>query len=200
MPFYQFHAPTKIIFNEGISKDFSQECELLGIQDLFLVTDKTLLDFGLIAPIVDGLHASGIRVVGQFSEVPSDSSVATVTSCAEAAKKVDAKSFLAIGGGSVIDTAKGANILFTLGGNLKADYSGAQTITQKLSPLIAIPTTAGTGSEVTEAIVIFDEESQTKISFVDSHLLPTLAVLDPELTLKLPAKLTAATGLDAQHA
>ncbi len=197
MAFYQFQVPTKIIFNPGISRDFAHECQLLGIDNLFVVTDKALLDLGLVTPITEALKTAGLTIAGIFSDVPSDSSVATVTKCAALAKETGAAAFLAIGGGSVMDTAKGANILFTLGGNLKADYSGAQTITQNLSPLVAIPTTAGTGSEVTEAIVIYDEESKTKLSFVDAHLLPTLAVLDPELTVKLPAKLTAATGLDA---
>lgn len=197
MSFYQFQVPTKIIFNEGISRDFANECQQIGVTRLFCVTDKMLLDLKICDPILAGLKEGGIEIAGIFSDVPPDSSVATVSACAAKAKESGADGFLAIGGGSVMDTAKGANILFTLGGDLKADYSGAQTISENLTPLIAIPTTAGTGSEVTEAIVIYDEESKTKLSFVDHHLLPTLAVLDPELTLGLPAKLTAATGLDA---
>jgi len=197
MSFYQFQVPTKIIFDAGISRDFAHECELLGLSKLFVVTDKQLIKMGLCDPILNSLKAQGINIVGIFDEVPPDSSVQAVEDCANKAKKCDAKGFLAIGGGSVMDTAKGANILFTLGGHLKEDYSGAQTISQKLSPLIAIPTTAGTGSEVTEAFVVYDEESQSKLSFVDHHVLPTLAVLDPELTTGLPSQLTAATGLDA---
>lgn len=197
MSFFQFRVPTKIIHAEGISEDFAHEVGLIGITKLFLVTDKFLHESGLCEPIVTHLRDNGIDVVGTFADVPPDSSVKTVETCAHLAKTAGAEGLLAIGGGSVLDTAKGANILFTLGGDLKADYSGAQTITSDLSPLIAIPTTAGTGSEVTEAIVIYDEEAGTKLSFVDYHLLPTLAVLDPLLTLKLPPKLTAATGLDA---
>jgi len=195
--FYQFQVPTKIIYDEGISKDFAHECELLGINKLFVVTDKMLMDLGICEPILTSLKENGIEITGIFQDVPPDSSVKTVQTCSAEAKKSHAQGFLAIGGGSVMDTAKGANILFSLGGDLKEDYSGAQTITENLSPLIAIPTTAGTGSEVTEAIVIYDEDSQSKLSFVDSHLLPSLAVLDPTLTTGLPPKLTAATGLDA---
>lgn len=197
MSFFQFRVPTKIIHAEGIAQDFAHEVGLIGITKLFLVTDKFLYESGLCAPIVDHLRDNGIDVIGTFTDVPPDSSVKTVETCAGFARAAGADGILAIGGGSVLDTAKGANILFTLGGDLKNDYSGAQTITSDLAPLIAIPTTAGTGSEVTEAIVIYDEDTHTKLSFVDYHLLPTLAVLDPLLTLKLPPKLTAATGLDA---
>lgn len=197
MAFFQFQVPTKVVQAPGMSRDFAHECQLLGLSKLFVVTDQVLLDLGLVSPILESLKESGIEVTGEFSDVPADSSVETVQNCAQAAKESGAQGFLAIGGGSVIDTAKGANILFTLGGDLKDDYSGAQTISQKLSPLVVIPTTAGTGSEVTEAMVVYDQESQTKLSFVDHHLLPDLAVLDPELTVGLPPLLTAATGLDA---
>lgn len=197
MAFYQFSVPTKILFEAGISQNFAHEVNLMGLRSVFAVTDAYLYKSGLCAPIFKHLEESGISVAGVFSDVPPDSSVKTVEACARAAKESGAQGFLAIGGGSVIDTAKGATILFTLGGDLKNDYAGAQTITEDLAPLIAIPTTAGTGSEVTEAIVIYDEETHSKLSFVDYHLLPRLAVLDPELTLKLPPLLTAATGLDA---
>jgi alcohol dehydrogenase class IV len=197
MAFYQFSVPTKILFEAGISQNFAHEVGLLGLKSVFAVTDAYLYKSGLCLPIFKHLEESGISVTGIFSDVPPDSSVKTVEACAQAAKESGAQGFLAIGGGSVMDTAKGATILFTLGGDLKNDYAGAQTITEDLAPLIAIPTTAGTGSEVTEAIVIYDDATHTKLSFVDAHLLPRLAVLDPELTLKLPPFLTAATGLDA---
>jgi alcohol dehydrogenase class IV len=197
MSFYQFSVPTKIIHAEGMAKDFANEAQGIGVTRLFVITDAFLRRSGLCDPILKHLEESGIAVAGIHDDVPPDSSVKTVEACARLATESGADGFLAIGGGSVMDTAKGANILFTLGGNLKEDYSGAQTITQDLAPLIAIPTTAGTGSEVTEAIVIYDEESKSKLSFVDAHLLPRLAVLDPELTVGLPPLLTAATGMDA---
>lgn len=197
MAFYQFHCPTRIIFDEGISRDFAHECGILRIKKPFVITDKALRELGLCDPILESLKGAGMAIAGLFDEVPPDSSVTAIETCAARAKKTDADSFLAIGGGSVMDTAKGANILFTLGGDLREDYSGAQTIPRALAPLIAVPTTAGTGSEVSGAIVVYDEQQKTKLSFVDHHLLPTLAVLDPELTEKLPPKLTAATGLDA---
>jgi alcohol dehydrogenase class IV len=96
-----------------------------------------------------------------------------------------------------MDTAKAANIVFSLGGDLIADYSGSQTIPRALNPLIAIPTTAGTGSEVTSSAVIFDQATQRKLSFNDTFLRPHLALLDPELTLTVPPQATAMTGMDA---
>jgi alcohol dehydrogenase len=197
MSFYQFFLPTKIIFDEGISRNFSHECQQLGLGRVLVVTDAHIRGLGLCEPILQGLRDGGVDIVGVFDEVPPDSSLSAVKACAAKAKEAGALGLVAIGGGSVLDTAKAANVLFTLGGDFKEDYAGSQTITQKLSPLVAIPTTAGTGCEVTGAVVIFDEETQTKMSLQDEHLCPALAVLDPQLTLRLPPRLTAATALDA---
>lgn len=195
--FYQFKLPTKIIFQAGIALDFSLELENLGLKKVMIVTDAFLKDNGVIDSIQEGIASAGVEVAALFSEVPPNSEIKIVKACAELASRSGAEAMIAIGGGSVLDTAKAANILFSLGGDLVEDYSGAQTITEDLKPLIVIPTTSGTGSEVTMAAVILDEENDTKLSFVDDHMKPTLALLDPELTLSKPAKLTAATGMDA---
>ncbi|MBI1909072.1 MAG: iron-containing alcohol dehydrogenase [Deltaproteobacteria bacterium] len=195
--FYQFHCPTKVVFGVGLARDFSSELASLGIRRFLVVTDKVLVGNGLVAPIIEGIKKTGFEVVGIFSEIPPNSELTIVKNCASQAKELGAEGFIAIGGGSPIDTAKAANILFTLGGDLVGDYSGAQTISVPLSPLVAIPTTAGTGSEVSSAAVVLNEAEHTKLSFVDSHLYPTLALLDPELTITLPPRLTAATGMDA---
>jgi alcohol dehydrogenase len=197
MDFFQFSMPTKVIFSPGIAADFSAELESIGVQKYFVVTDKIINDLKIPEPIIEGVKEGGFEITGIYTDVPSDSGVKVIEEVAKQAKESGAEGIIAIGGGSVLDTAKGANILFSLGGNLIEDYSGAQTITQDLAPLIAIPTTAGTGSEVTEAIVVLDEETSTKLSFVDFHMMPDLAVLDPELTTGLPPKITAATAMDA---
>lgn len=195
--FYQFSVPTKVIYGEGISKDFSHELGMLNVSSVFLITDKGIQKAGLIDPILEHLKENDVQVTGIYDDVPPDSSVKTIEACVSKMQETKPQAIIAIGGGSVLDTAKGVNVLYSLGGDLKEDYSGAQTITEDLHPLIAIPTTAGTGSEVTEAMVIYDEESKSKLSFVDYHLLPRLTVLDPELTVGLPLSLTVATALDA---
>ena len=195
--FYQFSCPTKIVFNPGIAKDFSAELSAFNLSRIQVITDKMLVKLGVIQPVLEGLKNAGLEVVSIFDDVPPNSELKVIKRCADEAISKGVEGLIAIGGGSVMDTAKGVDILLTYGGDLVNDYSGAETLPGPLKPLIAIPTTAGTGSEVTHAAVILDEESHTKLSFVDRNLAPHLAILDPELTVGLPAKLTAATAMDA---
>ena len=195
--FFQFYCPTKIVFNPGIANDISAELAGLGLSKVLVITDKVLVDLGIVNPVLAGLKNAGVEVAGVFKDVPTNSEIEVIKRCADEAGRLEVDGLVAIGGGSVIDTAKCADILLTHGGDLVNDYSGAETLPGPLKPLVAIPTTAGTGSEVTHAAVILDEENHTKLSFVDRHLAPHLAVLDPELTVRLPSKLTAATAMDA---
>lgn len=194
---YQFFLRSKVLFQPGLARDFSNELGQLGVAKLFLVCDPFFAKNGLAETIKQGIEAAGVEVVGLFSEVPPNSELKTVQDCARKAEEAGAEGLVVLGGGSAIDTAKAANILLSLGGDLVNDYSGSQTITQDLKPLIAIPTTAGTGSEVTSSAVIYDAANRLKLSFNDSHLVPTLALLDPELTLTVPPAVTAMTGMDA---
>ena len=195
--FFQFHVPTKIIFGEEVASDFGVELEEMGVEKPLIVTDKVIEKLGLADYVVNGLEENGVEVGGIFNEVPQDSSVTVVNRIAELYKRNGCDGFIAIGGGSVIDSAKGANIVVGAGGDLIKDHSGAQTLTHPLKPLIAIPTTSGTGSEVTTAAVIYNEETQTKMEFIDKFLPASLAVLDPNMTKTLPPLITAATGMDA---
>lgn len=169
----------------------------MGLSKVLVITDKVLVDLGIVDPVIAGLKNAGVEVAGVFKDVPTNSELKVIKRCADEAGRLEVDGLVAIGGGSVIDTAKCADILLTHGGDLVKDYSGAETLPGPLKPLVAIPTTAGTGSDVTHAAVILDEENHTKLSFVDRHLAPHLAVLDPELTVRLPPKLTAATAMDA---
>ncbi|MDX1386952.1 MAG: iron-containing alcohol dehydrogenase [bacterium] len=195
--FYQFHLQTKVLFQEGISRDFSNELDQLGIKNYFIICDPYFAENGVSDQIRQGVEQAGCRVVEIFCEIPPNSELKVVQKCSQLAKKKGAEGIIALGGGSSLDTAKAANITFSLEGDLVEDYSGSQTIAQNLNPLIAIPTTAGTGSEVTSSAVILDEAGESKLSFNDSHLQPTLALLDPELTVTMPPKVTAMTGMDA---
>jgi alcohol dehydrogenase class IV len=195
--FFQFYFPTKVLCQAGISKDFSNELSQLSLSRLLVLTDGVLLKSGIIEPILEGLKNGGVEKTTVFSDIPPNSELGSIQRAYQVGKDLDADGILAVGGGSVIDTAKATDILLTLGGNLVEDYSGAHTLTSPLKPLIVIPTTAGTGSEVTQAAVILDEKNGVKLSFLDRYLYPTLALLDPDLTLSMPPKLTAMTGMDA---
>ena len=195
--FFEFHNPTKVVYGAGLALDLQAELSQLPATRYFLVSDRAIQGIGLLDDIKTGLEAAGVVVAGVFLDVPANSEVKTVKACAEAARACGAEGWVALGGGSVIDTAKAANILLSEGGDLVADYSGAQTLTRPLKPLVAIPTTAGTGSEVTMVAVVYDAENRVKTPFTDKFLLPNLAVLDPQVTASMPPGLTASTAMDA---
>lgn len=195
--FYQFFLNTKILFQPGISRDFSNELSQMPCKKFLLVTDPFFAESGVADAVRAGMEEAGAEVVALFKDIPPNSEVKVVKRCAAAASESGAEGIVVLGGGSAMDTAKAANIVFSLGGDLVADYSGSQTIPRALKSLIAIPTTAGTGSEVTSSAVIYDEDTQRKLSFNDAFLRPALALLDPELSLSLPPKPTAMTGMDA---
>ena len=195
--FFEFYNPTKVVFGVGLAQDFQTELEAIGVKRLFVVSDRVVKSLGLVDKVTEGLKSGSIEVAGEYSDVPPDAELDAVIACSEQAQASDPDGLLAIGGGSVIDAAKAANILVCEGGNLLEDYLGIHTLTRPLKPLIVIPTTAGTGSEVTMVSVVYDRENEIKIPFTDKYLLPNLAVLDPEMTTSMPPKLTAATAMDA---
>mmetsp|Transcript_1284 Transcript_1284/g.933 ORF Transcript_1284/g.933 Transcript_1284/m.933 type:complete len:392 (+) Transcript_1284:25-1200(+) len=195
--FFEFYNPTKVIYGNGLATDMKTELDFIDAKRYFIISDKILKEFGLVKKVVDGLLSAGFEVVGEFTDIPPNSEVKIVKLCAKHAKESGAQVLLAIGGGSVIDTAKTANILICKDGDLLEDYSGANILTEQLLPLVVIPTTAGTGSEVSKVAVIYDEENKVKSAFTDKFLLPDLAVLDPEVTISLMPKLTASTSMDA---
>ncbi len=195
--FFEFYNPTKVVYQIGIATNLKPELDIIGIKKYFIISDHIISDLGLVKKVADGLADAGFETVGQFLDVAQDARLNDVKRCAKLVKDSGAEGIISIGGGSVIDTAKAVNILFSVGGDLVEDYSGAHLLTRPLNPHIVIPTTAGTGSEVTMAAVIYDEDNKEKLMFPDKFLLPNLAVLDPEMTLSLPPKMTAATGMDA---
>ena len=195
--FYQFQNRTKVIYGEGLALDFTHELEELNINKFFIISDRVIEKLGLVKQIKDALTSEGIEITGEFFDVPQDASITCAKEISRLAVETKAEGLIAIGGGSVIDAAKGANFTFTHGGDLIEDYSGAGTLTEPLNPLVVIPTTAGTGSECTLVAIIYDVENKTKLAFSDQFLLPNLAVLDPAMTISMPPDLTASTGMDA---
>jgi len=191
---FLFQCPTRIVFGMNKIEDLSIELENLKVNKALVVTDQGIIEN---TPCISRVEkALGDKCAGIFSDVPPDSSVETVETAAAFAKAQGAEGLISVGGGSVIDTTKGMAIILTEGGKLK-DHQGVQNLTRRLIPHISIPTTAGTGSEVTNAVVVLDPEDNQKLLFWDNHVMPDVAILDPEATRNLPAKLTAATGMDA---
>ncbi len=191
---FVFHNPTRVIHGAGSVSEAAMEADRLGMTRVLLVSDRVLAER---TDLVDRVRrVLGARVVAVFVDVPSDSGVEAVEAGFAAGRDAGADGVVSVGGGSVLDTAKGICLLLREGGRLR-DYEGFQNLTRKVAPHVAIPTTAGTGSEVTYVAVIKDHQANRKLLFGDYHLLPDSAILDPLLTVGLPAHLTAATGMDA---
>jgi len=188
-----YYNPTKIIFGEGSIKEIGIEAEALGGTRAVVVTDRGVVEAGLAGEVEEAL---GRKYVGTFDGAVQDSGFHIVNEGAKFAREAGADTIVSVGGGSSIDTAKGISILLKEGGQMQ-DYSGFQLLSRPQTPHIAVPTTAGTGSEVTYAAVVKDWENNEKILFCDNHIIPRVAILDPLLTAGLPPPLTASTGIDA---
>jgi alcohol dehydrogenase class IV len=193
---FEFYVRPRILYGPRSVREVGFEARKLHGARAVIVTDEVLNRAGLAQRVVDGLNGSGVTLTGIFDAVPPNSEVQVVEQGAAYARTAGCDLLIALGGGSVLDTAKAMNLLLTEGGTL-LDYEGAGLLTRPLRPLIAIPTTAGTGSEVTIAAVIRAEAQGLKLEFNSPFLMPDVAILDPELTLSLPPGLTASTGMDA---
>ncbi|HEY3314155.1 MAG TPA: iron-containing alcohol dehydrogenase [Bacillota bacterium] len=194
--FLDFSMRTRVMGAPGLVRELGDQVSRIGGTRAFVVADRTLEKLGLVGRAVNGLTAGGVAVAGQFLDVPPNSDVGVVEQAAAAAGRAGGDVLVAIGGGSVIDTAKGMNMILSKGGSLM-DYQGLGLVNDPLGKLVAVPTTAGTGSEVTNMAVIKDPEARVKYSFTSPYLGPDLAILDPEVTVGLPPQLTASTGMDA---
>jgi alcohol dehydrogenase class IV len=190
---FNYYGPTKIVYGVDSSREVEIEMGAIGGTRAAVVTDQGIVKAGLVDGVIKAL---GKKCACVFSDVPQDTGVEVVDACADIARKNNADVVISVGGGSVIDTAKGVCILLTEGGSLR-DYSGVQLLSRPQTPHIAIPTTAGTGSEVTNAAVIMDRQMGQKRLMVENYNIPRIGILDPRLTVKLPPLLTAGTGMDA---
>ncbi len=195
LDFFSFQLRPRVLYKQGLVDELGHEISQGEARRVLIVADEGVQQAGLLDRVEAGLRKNA-EVVGIFSDVPTNSSVAAVERGAAYAQSVQADMIVAVGGGSPIDTAKCMRIIMTEGGYLR-DYEGYNILARPLTPMVAIPTTAGTGSEVTPFAVIRDEEMRLKLTFASPYLAPDLAVLDPEMTLSLPPLLTAATGMDA---
>ncbi len=197
LEYFEFQARTKIIFGAGTLNQVGKEASELKGKRALIIADEFIVKLGHVNKIINTLENTGIEVIETFDKIPPNTGVKVVNNCYNMTKDKNVDVIITIGGGSVIDTAKGVNILLSEGGDLLKDHQGTYLLSRPLKPMVAIPTTAGTGSEVTFAAIIKDEEQKVKLSFISPFLAPNTAILDPELTLSLPKELTASTGMDA---
>jgi len=170
--YYDFFCPVKLMAGEQALEQLPDELMALGARRPLLLTDKGVAGTGLATLLAGVMAEGGLAVAAIWDEIPADSSTAVVERIARHYRELDCDSLVALGGGSVIDTAKAVNILATLaprdgesGGGRLLDYAGAGCLTRPLNPLAVVPTTAGTGSEVTLVAVIKDEASGRKVPF-----------------------------------
>jgi alcohol dehydrogenase len=193
-PSFEFHLPTKIYF--GYNKINELNNIPFKIKRAFIVTDKGVLNSGLIENVTNILENNHISYV-IYDEVEPDPSVDTVDKAAHVFQQEECDALIAIGGGSPIDTAKGVRVIAGNGGSIR-DYAGVNLIEQLSNiPLIAIPTTSGTGSEVTIFAVFSDWKENRKVTVTSPIIAPDISIVDPKMTMTAPSKITAASGFDA---
>lgn len=193
---FTYHLPTKIIFGQPALEALRAELAVLKAERVLLVSDAGLARIGLVEQFHARLSDDG-RQVGAFADIGTNPTTAEVTAGLAQAQELSCQAIVALGGGSAIDVAKAIAMLMANGGSY-ADYQwGGRAITQRSLPLLATPTTAGTGSEVTKVAVIVDPDRPFKKGVLSPLMFPHAAIIDPELTRSLPLLLTAATGMDA---
>ncbi|NIM42872.1 MAG: iron-containing alcohol dehydrogenase [Hydrogenophaga sp.] len=187
---------TNILIDYGALSQLPAECERIGMRRPLIVTDAGVRNAGLLDKLQAALQGTPAAV---FDQTPSNPTEAAVRAAVEIYRRDRCDGLIALGGGSAIDCAKGVAIAAAHEGPLKTYATiegGSPRITAAVPPLIAVPTTAGTGSEVARGAILIVDDGR-KLGFHSWHLVPRTALLDPELTLGLPPLLTAATGMDA---
>ncbi len=192
---FSFELPTKIEYGIGVVERLAEIIKALNAESLLVVTDKGIRNSGLLKRISNLLDANKLEH-NIFDNVEPNPKDYNVQEGAEMAKRLNPDCLVTVGGGSPIDCAKAIAVVARQGGAAR-DYVGPDKIGGDVLPLIAIPTTAGTGSEVTFSSVITDSKEKYKFSIKDPKIAPKVALVDPEMTLTMPPGLTAATGMDA---
>jgi alcohol dehydrogenase len=193
---YKFFTPTKLLFGEGCSDDVGKWLKELGGSKVLLVTDEGIVKVGLAEQIRNRIQNEGLTVL-TYSEVRENPTVKNVHEGRDLIAEENIDAVVALGGGSSMDAAKAMSILSVHDGNITEYELGLRPFTQSGPPLVAVPTTSGTGSEATMGAVITDQQTHRKFDVVDPLMAPTLSLVDPLLTASLPAALTGATGMDA---
>lgn len=185
----------RIIFGKNEVLNIYKILKEKNIENVMIISDRKIKKIGVLKKIMDSLVERDILVT-EFLDVEANPSIETVEKAKEVFVKSDAKLIIAVGGGSPMDVAKAVAILGTNGGDIR-DYEGLEKVLKDTIPLIAVPTTAGTGSEVTAFSVITDKLKNYKLTVVSKKIIPEYAILDPTLITSLPRLVAASTGIDA---
>ncbi|WP_067936729.1 hydroxyacid-oxoacid transhydrogenase [Alicyclobacillus kakegawensis] len=193
---WEFWATKQIVFGVGSIQRLRDILNQFNARSVLVITDPGVCRAGILDSVLAVIEREKY-VVSVYDKVVPEPPVATACECYEYAKsECDPDVIIGLGGGSSIDLAKVTALLLAHGGH-PSDYFGENRVPASITPLIAIPTTAGTGSEVTPVAVLTDVENNLKVGISDNHLRPEVALLDPELTLRLPKYVTACSGIDA---
>jgi alcohol dehydrogenase len=192
---FELEGRPHLVFGAGCSQRVGALAADLGAKHALLVTDAGIVAAGHASRVAASLRAAGLKVT-VFADVHENPTTREVDACLEVAREAGIDLIVGLGGGSSMDTAKGTNFLLTNGGRIQ-DYWGVGKAPKPMLPLIAIPTTAGTGSEMQCAALIADEVTHQKMACLDSKVLARVAILDPELTRSQPQRVAACTGIDA---
>lgn len=196
--YYEFLNSVKIMSGENALENLPHELKMMGAKKPIVLTDAILAKCGTLDKVQKAFKGFDIDVTETYTEIPPDSSIKVINEIAGIFKTKGCDSIIALGGGSVIDTAKGLRIVIEQGGTDIMDYMGLDSLPRKDRIAFAvIPTTSGTGSECTNVAVIANPDKNVKMEFISYDLLPDFAVLDPRMTETMPPKITANTGVDA---
>lgn len=194
---FLFKLPTKIIFGVNSSLNLKPILDQYGITKVMVVTDKGIAGTPGFAALVEGLGKQSVDYV-IFSDAVADPPIEAVDEAAQILRKSGANGVIAVGGGSSIDTSKAICMLQTNEGSVREYlFGGTKEVKNRPIPLIAVPTTAGSGSEVTAASVITDNQHDIKLSVTHEYLMPLAAIVDPVMHIGMPPMITASTGMDA---
>jgi alcohol dehydrogenase class IV len=199
-PFFGWVCRPRIMYAPGLRSEVGYEMNQLGGSKVVVLTDKGLVDAGVAQLVIDEIEKSDLKLVGIFDEILQDARIDLINKGAAFYRESGADGMVVIGGGSVMDTAKAINIMIGTGDEdfqPLADQASLYEIARPLPPHIAFPTTAGTGCEVTNGMVVLDVKAHAKLQVGHPYCNSDIAMLDPELTVKLPPKVTAFTGMDA---
>lgn len=196
--YYEFKLPTKILSGDGALEHIPHELEGLGASRPLLLSDQGLEQVGTVKIVQEALHQGGMDPAETFCRIPPDSSIEVVNQVAALFRGKGCDSLIALGGGSVIDTAKGVGMVLAQAGSDLLDAAGCEVLPRGAHvPFVAIPTTAGTGTEVDAWTVVTNEATNEKMSGGNKTTFPVLSIVDPDFMLSVPPKFTAFQGFDA---